>query len=530
MRQTARFLLDLTAGRVGFDGSLSGIPGLGNTTLSTSGWIKSDGTFDVTSSAEDPEVLDLAGFGVESAVRVENVTQPGTTRVHIDGGMSLLGTSFDVWGDLGTDGSGSLNMTLVSTPPTFGGLSGFDADGTFLLDLTDPAVGFVDFTGSLAGIPGLGNTTLSASGWIKSDGTFDVTSSAEDPEVLDLAGFQVESAVRVENITEPGVTRVYFDGRLETLLLGASFTAKGDLGTDGKGDLALMLESSETPQLNIGGFDIDMSDSPDAGFTFTLSMTGFAEGSVGFTGSLTGIPGMGDDENEDSAKLGVAGNIHSNGAFDVSGFVANLSFAGFAVDASVTVANYDILDFNIDPGSLQSWPFGTWDPAEVRVYIDGGMSLLGTSFDVEGDLGTDGSGSLNMTLVSTPPTFGGLNGFDADGTFLLDLTDPAVGFVDFTGSLAGIPGLGNTTLSASGWIKSDGTFDVTSSAEDPEVLDLAGFQVESAVRVENITEPGVTRVYFDGSLETLLLGASFTAKGDLGTDGKGDLALMLGIE
>ena len=151
--------------------------------------------------------------------------------------------------------------------------------------------------------------------------------------------------------------RVYFDGRLETPLLGASFTAKGDLGTDGKGDLALMLESSETSQLNIGGFDIDMSDSPDAGFTFTLAMTGFAEGSVGFTGWISGVPGMpADDDDGNPAKLDVAGNIHSNGAFRVSSGSARGPESSPALKSMSTPASRSpitIIETTVDlPGSL----------------------------------------------------------------------------------------------------------------------------------------------------------------------------------
>ena len=203
------------------------------------------------------------------------------------------------------------------------------------------------------------------------------------------------------------MTRVYFDGRLETPLLGASFTAKGDLGTDGKGDLALMLESSETSQLNIGGFDIDMSDTPEAGFHLYARNASFCptEGSVGFTGWISGVPGMPADENDEPAKLDVAGNIHSNGAFRVSSSCRTGSELRRLRSRRrvLAVANYD--PETTDPGSLQSWPFGTWDPAEVRVYVDGGMSLLGTSFDVEGDLGTDGTGELTLALGSNGDSF-----------------------------------------------------------------------------------------------------------------------------
>ena len=116
-----------------------------------------------------------------------------------------------------------------------------------------------------------------------------------------------------------------------------------------------------------------------------------------FEGEISGIPGMGDDGDGTPAKLDVAGNIHSNGAFRVSGSADNLSFSGFALDADadVAVANYDIVaedDGTLDPGALQ-----LGELLDVRVYFDGDLTstLLGADFSAKGDLATDGTGHLD---------------------------------------------------------------------------------------------------------------------------------------
>ena len=119
----------------------------------------------------------------------------------------------------------------------------------------------------------------------------------------------------------------------------------------GAGSLELSLESGDAQQLNIGGFDIDMSDTPEAGFTLNLELVSVTEGSVGFTGWISGVPGM------EEANLDVAGNIHSNGAFRVSSSAQDLIFAGFEINSAVAVANYDIAaeddeDVGLVPGDL----------------------------------------------------------------------------------------------------------------------------------------------------------------------------------
>ena len=104
---------------------------------------------------------------------------------------------------------------------------------------------------------------LDVAGNIHSNGAFRVSSSAQD---LIFAGFEINSAVAVANydhrcrlmiqelsfqlelqLVELLNVRVYFDGSLSNELLGASFTAKGDLGIDGTGESSICLRAEQHP-------------------------------------------------------------------------------------------------------------------------------------------------------------------------------------------------------------------------------------------------------------------------------------------
>ena len=257
---------------------------------------------------------------------------------------------------------------------------------------------------------------LDVTGNIHSNGAFRVSSSAQD---LIFAGFEINSAVAVANydpettadpgnlvpldLQDPLNVRVYFDGSLSNELLGASFTAKGDLATDGTGELTLALSSNDD-SFNYNGLTFEI---PEGSSTVELRqglVGGNLTGSVWFDGEILDVPGMPADENDEPAKLDVTGNIHSNGAFRVSSSAQDLIFAGFEINSAVAVANYDP-ETTADPGILV--PLDLQDPLNVRVYFDGSLSneLLGASFTAKGDLATDGTGELTLALSSNDDSF-----------------------------------------------------------------------------------------------------------------------------
>ena len=184
------------------------------------------------------------------------------------------------------------------------------------------------------------------------------------------------------------------------------------------------------------------------------------------TAWISDVPGMGE------AKLRVAGNIHSNGAFRVSGSADTLSFSGFAldVDASVAVANYNIAaedDETLDPEALQ-----LGELLDVRVYFDGSLAntLLGANFSAKGDLATDGTGELTLALSSNGDSFNynGLKFKIPDGSSTVKLQQELVdgnlsGSVWFDGEISDVPGMGVAKLDVSGNIHSNGAFRVSGS-------------------------------------------------------------------
>ena len=408
---------------------------------------------------------------------------------------------------------------------------------------------------------------LDVTGNIHSNGAFRVSSSAQD---LIFAGFEINSAVAVANYdpettADPGIlvpldlqdplnVRVYFDGSLSNELLGASFTAKGDLATNGTGELTLALSSNDD-SFNYNGLTFEI---PEGSSTVELRQElvgGNLTGSVWFDGEILDVPGMPADENDEPAKLDVTGNIHSNGAFRVSSSAQDLIFAGFEINSAVAVANYDHrcrlmiqeLSFQLELQLVEL--------LNVRVYFDGSLSneLLGASFTAKGDLATDGTGELTLALSSNDDSFNynGLTFEIPEGSSTVELRQGLVGgnltgSVWFDGEILDVPGMPAdendepAKLDVTGNIHSNGAFRVSSSAQD---LIFAGFEINSAVAVANYdpettADPGIlvpldlqdplnVRVYFDGSLSNELLGASFTAKGDLATDGTGELTLAL---
>lgn len=280
------------------------------------------------------------------------------------------------------------------------------------------------------------------------------------------------------------------------------------MSTLGAGSLELSLtplESDDAQHLNIGGFDIDMT--LEAGFTLNLELVSVTEGSVGFTGWIAGVPGMPVDENEEPAKLRVAGNIYSNGAFRVSGAADNLSFSSFAldVDASVAVANYDP-ETTADPGSLDEQ--NAWNPLNVRVYFDGSLTntLLGADFSAKGDLATDGTGELTLALRNNNSgsfSYNGLTFEIPDGSSTVKLQQVLVdgnliGSVWFDGEISDVASGLVSSLNVSGHIYSSGLFSITGSIDNLESnVEFLQFTVARITGSFSVT---ITQNGFTGSI------------------------------
>jgi len=470
------FALNVSGGSsadVSFVGTLSGVPGVG-AALSVSGSIDENGDLEFVSSASN---LSLGGFAINAAI-LRITRTAGIVNVAVEGSAStlLLGATFDVAGSLTSTGAGTLNLSLASGSPSFGGLTG---SGSFSLVLNSATSGSVSFTGSLFNVPGMGLSSLAMNGSISSDGDFDVSSSATN---LTLGGFLINSAiVTVER--NGGTTNVSYAGTASMGLLGATFGASGSLSTTGSGTLTLT-SISGTP--SFGGLTGSGS--------FSLILSSATSGSVSFNGSLSGVPGKG------SSSLSMSGNVFSSGNFTVSSSATNLALGGFGINSAIVTVT-------------KSGSFTT-----VSYSGTASMGLLGATFRASGSLSTSGNGTLSLTKTSGTPSFGGLS---ASGSFSLVLSSATSGSVSFAGSLSGVPGKHSSSLSMSGSIFSSGNFNLTSSATN---LTLGGFSINSVVVA--ITKSGsTTTVSFSGTASMSLLGANFRMSGSLSTSGNGTLSL-----
>jgi len=416
-----------TSGSVSFNGSLSGVPGKGSSSLNMSGAVYSNGFFDVSSSATN---LSLGGFSINSAV-VRVFRGGSSTNVIFSGSssLSLLGANFRMSGSLSTSGNGTLSLTKTSGTPSFGGLS---SSGTFQLVLFSPTSGSVSFSGSLSGVPGKGSSSLSMSGSVFSNGNFSVSSSATN---LTLGGFSVNSAV--VTVTKSGfTTSVSFSGSSSLSLLGANFRMSGSLSTSGNGTLSLT-RTSGTP--SFGGLS--------SSGTFQLVLFSPTSGSVSFSGSLSGVPGKG------SSSLSMSGSVFSNGNFSVSSSATNLVLGGFSVNSAVvTVAKSGFTTTVSFSGSSS-------------------LSLLGANFRMSGSLSTSGNGTLPLTKTSGTPNFAGAS---ATGTFSLSVSGATSGNIGFVGSVTNIPGGFVSSLSVSGTINSPTSYSVSGSVQVTKTISIVG--------------------------------------------------------
>ena len=215
-------------------------------------------------------------------------------------------------------------------------------------------------------------------------------------------------------------------------------------------------------------------------------------GSVLFEGEISDIPGMGNTT--------LSGNIHSNGAFHVSGSADNLSFSGFALDADVAVANYDVLATS-DPGNLLPE-----DLLAVRVYFDGDLTstLLGASFSAKGDLATNGTGHLTLTLRSNGDSFdyNGLKFEIPEGSSTVELRQELVdgnltGSVWFEGEISDVASGFVPSLNVSGYIHSSGSFSITGSMSVEAGVKFGEIEVARITGTFSVT---ITESGFTGSI------------------------------
>mgnify|MGYP006969344006 CR=1 FL=1 len=458
-----------TSGSVAFAGSLANIPGTSRS-VSASGSIQSSGNFAINVATTN---LTFGGISVDSAtLQVQRIS--GTTDIVFRSGATstLLGATFDISGQFGTNGVGSLSMATSGTP-NFGGAIA-PVGGSFTLHIS-PSNSFVRFSGTVSGVPGHSGS-LTVNGDIQSHTDFSLSSTATS---LTYGAFTLNSAT-AQIVRTSGTTEVDVQGSFS--LLGATFTASGSMSTSGSGSLSM----STTGTPNFGGSIVT------TGGSFTLYTSSDGGGYVYFFGNLSGIPGR-------SGSLYLYGNIQSASSFTLNSLTTSLTYGAFTLNsASIQLVRTS----------------GT-----TNVQAAGSLSLLGATFSVSGSMSTVGVGTLSMTTSGTPNFGGSIVPLSGNYTFTLHTTGFG-GFVSFAGYLLGIPGR-TGSLYFSGEFDSGSVFELHSGTT---TLALGGFFITSA-SVDLIRSGGVTEVQLGGTGS--LLGTSFSVGGELSTSGSGTLTMSL---
>ena len=139
---------------------------------------------------------------------------------------------------------------------------------------------------------------------------------------------------------------------------------------------------------------------------------------------------------------------------------------------------------------------------DVFVNGSGSFSIAGATFDVSGRLSTLGRGDISLSLRSGGPSLGG---FDAAGTFTLEVNSPTDAAVGFTGELENIPSIVDS-IDVTGTVRASGSFMLTGTVSGLTVrpngtsIGSVWADIDGSVTVTGGTSSSSGRIQGSGSL------------------------------
>ena len=437
-------------------------------------------------------------------------------------GVTTVGTTLDVNGDLDVDGYTELDTTNISEALNVVGLTTLGSNVDINADLD------VDGNTELDGLNVDGTTTLDGT---TIDGTLVVNGDIDLSGDIDIDGYTELDTVNVsEKLNVVGVSTFGSDLDINASVnISTNLDVVGDLDVDGYTELDTVNISEKLNVVGVSTFGSDLDINASVNISTNLDVVGDLD--------VDGYTEL--DTVNVSEKLNVVGVSTFGSDLDINASVnisTNLDVVGdLDVDGATTLDTTTIDGvLTVNTGEIHANAGLTVNTAIVEDLTDNRVVIVGTGGELEDDanltfdgstlsvgvnLDVDGATTLDDTTIDGTLTLNGSldlsNGIDVDGTSDLDHLNVA-GLSTFASNIDI-----NADVDISGELVVDGTSDL-------DHLNVAGLSTFTG-NIDangNLDVDGITNLDTLNVAELATFSANIDANGDLDVDGTTELDVL----